>query len=234
MKRKIIRIDKELCNGCGQCASACHEGAIAMVEGKAELISDTYCDGLGACIGECPVGAISFEEREADAFDEKAVEQHLAKDRLPCGCPGTAVKSIEKRPSDDQDSHCLTESRLTNWPVQLALVPASAPYLKNANLVISADCVPFAHAGFHRSFLQGRVCLIACPKLDETGPYLEKLTEIFRTCGVRSIEVPHMEVPCCSGLVRLVEQAMEKSGVSIPLRLTEIGINGEILETAVK
>lgn len=220
--RKIITIDREKCNGCGQCVHACHEGAIEMVDGKAKLVSDVYCDGLGACIGDCPVGAITIVEREAEAFSEAAVKQK--KTKLPCGCPGTAVKTMEKK----TDS-CFSglSSQLTNWPVQLMLVPVSAPYLNQADLLIAADCVPFAFAGFH-GLLKDKVLLVGCPKLDDASVYVEKLTQIFAS-QIRSVSVTFTEVPCCNGLVQIVKKAMEKSGKKIPLKLIRISISGEII-----
>lgn len=239
MIRKIVRIDEEKCNGCGQCATACAEGAIAIIEGKARLVSETYCDGLGACLGECPQDAITIEGREAAAFDIEAVEEHLAHphaptagpEPLPCGCPGTATRALERASGLDA---CLSEaipSQLGNWPVQLRLVPPTAPYLRGAKLLIAADCVPFAFADFHRTFLADRVLLIGCPKLDDAAFYRQKLALIFRDNDIQSVDVVHMEVPCCFGLVQLVAQAAAESGKAVPVSVTKIGIRGEILET---
>jgi Fe-S-cluster-containing hydrogenase component 2 len=200
--RKIIVIDEEKCDGCGLCASACAEGAIAMVEGKARLISETYCDGLGACIGECPRGAITIVEREAEAFDDAAVAAHLH----PAAAP----------------------SRLRTWPVQIHLVPVRAPFLKGAHLTIAADCAAVAYPDFHARFLADRVVMIGCPKLDDAAAYREKLTAIFRENEIREVEVAIMEVPCCGGLARLVAGAIADSGRAIPLRLTRVGVRGEL------
>jgi Pyruvate/2-oxoacid:ferredoxin oxidoreductase delta subunit len=242
--RKIVRIDEERCNGCGLCVPACAEGAIQIIDGKARLVKEQYCDGLGACLGECPQDAITIEEREADDFDERAVEKYLAELRAeeekktpePSGCPGMALRSF--RPGGKAETQPGVgdvgelPSALSNWPVQLRLVPVTAPYLNNARLAIAADCVPFAYADFHRKFLQGKVLLIACPKLDDAGYYVEKLGDMFRTNTIRSIDVVHMEVPCCFGLVQILRSAIERSGRDIPLTLTKVGIRGEILETS--
>ena len=233
-------IDEGRCNGCGQCATACTEGAIEIVNGKARLVSESYCDGLGACLGECPQGAITIEEREAQAFDAEAVEEHLARRRgqvaeqaLPCGCPGTTSQALGDAAYEAEESGQPAPSRLGNWPVQLMLVPSDAPYLQGARLVISADCVPVALADFHRRFLGGRALLLGCPKLDDAGYYREKLAAILVPNDVESVEVVYMEVPCCFGLVRLVQQAIADSGKTIPLTLAKIGIRGEVRETAV-
>lgn len=242
LNRKIVRIDEELCDGCGNCIDACHEGAIALVDGVATLVSDIYCDGLGDCLGECPQDAISIEEREAEAFDEEAVAarvkemEQASEPSEPTsrpqftGCPGSAsqrlrsiVPSIKGLPSEPA-----ANSTLANWPVQLHLVPVQAPYFEGAKLLIAADCVPFAHAGFHSTFLAGRTLIICCPKLDDVSVYLAKLTAIFLNNAIESVEVAHMEVPCCHGLVRLVQQALAASGREIPLSLTQVGIRGEI------
>jgi len=238
--RQVIRIDEEKCNGCGLCATACAEGAIAIIDGKARLISETYCDGLGACLGECPQGAITMEEREAEAFDEEAVMHaktaaaHGPEGPLPCGCPGSHVQTMGPCECSEEPEGQSTEgapSRLRNWPVQMRLVPVTAPYLRNADLVIAADCVPFAFASFHDRFLPGRVLLVGCPKLDDAAFYRQKLTEIFLANDIRSIEVVHMEVPCCGGLVRLVAGAVADAAVQVPITLTRIGINGEVQES---
>jgi NAD-dependent dihydropyrimidine dehydrogenase PreA subunit len=290
-KREIIKIDEEKCDGCGRCVTACTEGAIAIVDGKARLVSETYCDGLGACIGDCPRGALTIETREADVFDEEAVQEHLASDsaketslpetggsqaagagkmsgptqtagtakmsgasRMPgagkpaisgCAftCPGSASQVLDRSgeaeaPAGAADGPApagasngsAPAAQLGQWPVQLHLVPVNAPYFQDADLLISADCAPFAFADFHRKFLRGRALVVGCPKLDDVDAYRRKLTEIFRQNEIRMIEVAHMEVPCCFGLVRLVETALQDSGKAIPLVLTRIGIRGEILE----
>jgi len=240
-RRKIIRIDESKCNGCGLCAGACAEGAIKIINGKARLVSEVYCDGLGACIGKCPQGALTIEERDAAEFDERAVERHLeeekakAKEPLPCGCPGTMARTL--MPHAATVAKCSREetaapSALSNWPVQLRLAPVFAPYFKDANLLISADCVAHAFADFHKRFLNGKTLVIACPKLDDTSSYQGKLAQILRQNEIKSIEVLYMEVPCCFGLVHLVRQAIEESRVKVPVILTKIGIRGEILESS--
>jgi len=233
--RKIISIDEEKCNGCGSCVPACAEGALQIFDGKAKLISETFCDGLGACLGECPQGAITIEERAAEGFDEAAVKRHLEtekllQERLPCGCPSTTVTQFarrEKKGLAGTEEHL--SSGLSHWPVQLTLVPPNAPFLQGGRLVLAADCVPFAYAGFHQNFLENHSLLVACPKLDEFQAHLEKLTEILRRSEVKSLTVVHMEVPCCSGLVNLARQALKLSGKTIPLEEVTISIRGEIL-----
>jgi len=215
VKRKIVKIDEEKCDGCGACVPACAEGALQIIDGKARLVSEKYCDGLGACLGECPQGAITIEEREVEEFDEKA-----AKDRLPCGCLSTTTTQFEKQAP--------SQSMLSHWPVQLALVPPNAPFLQGADLVLAADCVPFAYAGFHQDLLNGHALLVACPKLDDFQAHLKKLTEVLRHSPVKSLTVVHMEVPCCSGLVHMAQQAMRLSGKDIPFREVTIGIRGEL------
>ena len=249
--RKIVRIDEEKCNGCGLCVPSCAEGAIRIIDGKARLVKEQYCDGLGACLGECPQDAITIEVREADEFDENAVENHLAELNTGAkkeekieekeqprhsGCPSLALKSFEAAVNSDENGVAGNgggmPSALSNWPVQLKLVPVTAPYLQNAKLVIAADCVPFAYADFHRKFLKGKVLLIACPKLDDAEYYVKKLADMFGINEIESIDVVHMEVPCCFGLVQILRLALEKSGRDIPLTLTKIGIRGEIVETS--
>ncbi len=236
-KRKIVKIDEDKCTGCGLCIPNCAEGALQIVDGKARLVKEIYCDGLGACLGHCPEDAIAIEERDAAKFDEKATEKHMeelkkkekkTKD-LPCGCPGTAVKSFKKQDlvstvCDSQKS----ESELSNWPIQLMLVPTEAPYLKDADLLIAADCVAFSYSDFHRDFLKGRVLLMGCPKLDAATIYEEKLAEIFKSNSIKSITLLHMEVPCCFGLKQIVNEALRLSGEKIPLKEVTIGIKGEI------
>ncbi len=243
-KRKIITIDEAKCNGCGLCAKACAEGAIQIINGKAKLVSETYCDGLGACIGKCPQDAITLEDREAAEFDPKAVEAHLghhshqaaqpAKEKLPCGCPGTMTQSFARERSVSEPQNMseaeLIPSELRNWPVQLKLVPVTAPYLNGARLVIAADCVPFAFADFHRQFLADRVLLVGCPKLDDVELYRQKLAAIFRENDIKSIEVVHMEVPCCFGLIQLVSAALHETGKTIPFKAIKIGIRGGVID----
>jgi len=232
--RKIVKFDEEKCNGCGACIPACVEGALRIVDGKARLVSDKYCDGLGACLGECPQGAISIEEREAEEFDEEAALAHAHAEEehvpaLPCGCPSTTVSQFEiiEKSSKPQPTEAALQSMLSHWPVQLTLVPPSAPFLQGADVVLAADCVPFAYAGFHQDFLPGKALIVACPKLDDFQAHQRKLTEILRRADVRSLTIVHMEVPCCSGLVYMTQQAMRASGKDIPVQEVNIGIRGD-------
>ncbi|OGV39054.1 MAG: 4Fe-4S ferredoxin [Lentisphaerae bacterium GWF2_49_21] len=235
MKRKIIKIDESKCNGCGLCVSACAESAIQLVNGKAKLVSDIYCDGLGACLGECPQGAIDIEEREASSFDEEAVKKHLSKtsskpisSHQHIGCPGMAAISFTKKPSNSESVKI--DSELTQWPLQLHLVPPVAPYWDGADLLISADCVPFAYANFHSELLKGRKLIIACPKLDNTEPYLEKLTSIIKDNNIKSVTAVRMEVPCCGGITMIAQRAVQESGKNIPFKTIVISIHGEVLD----
>ena len=232
MIRKVIKIDESACNGCGLCAQACHEGAIAMVNGKAKLIRDDYCDGLGNCLPVCPTGAISFEEREAAAFDEEAVKRKAAVPAVPMGgCPGSRAMSFQRRPEPEavQTESAAPRSELMQWPVQIKLVPVNAPYFDNANLLVAADCTAFAYGDFHRRFLKNHIVLIGCPKLDE-GDYAEKLTAILQNNNIRSVRVVRMEVPCCCGIEHAVKQALINSGKMIPWQVTVISTDGQILE----
>jgi len=239
-KRKIVRIDEEKCTGCGLCIPNCAEGALQIIDGKAKLISEKFCDGLGACLGHCPEDAITVIEREAEEFDEKAVETFLhQKKEAPSqpipqpaqftGCPSSRAmhfKVPEARAGSTSSAPIV--SQLTQWPVQLKLVPINAPYFHEADLLITADCVPFAYPDFHRDFLKGKAVVVGCPKLDDIQSYKEKLTEIFKTNPIKSITVPYMEVPCCFGLVKATEDAIAASGKNIPLKKVKIGIRGEI------
>ncbi|UCG82235.1 MAG: 4Fe-4S binding protein [Dehalococcoidia bacterium] len=251
--RKIVRIDEEKCDGCGCCVPACAEGALQIIDGKAKLVGEIYCDGLGACLGECPQDAITIEEREAEEFDEVAVEHHLhsmqqPEEQLPCGCPSTTVRQFEQtapfsgcpsanvarftRPEGSVAATAETgrqESLLGHWPVQLTLVPPTAPFLRGADVVLAADCVPFAYPEFHRDFLNDRALLVACPKLDDYQAHLGKLIEILRQPEPKSLRVVHMEVPCCSGLVQMARQAIAASGRDIPFNEVTVGIRGELL-----
>jgi len=239
-KRKIIEINEERCDGCGQCVIACVEGAIRMIDGKARLISDQYCDGLGVCLGKCPRDAISIVEREAEEFSETAVEQHLKittidEPVMACGCPSTHIQSFppsskcgtagdEKLPQENR-------SALSHWPVQIRLVPPQAPFLKGADLLVAADCTPIAYPDFHRDFLVGKVVMTGCPKFDDDRPYIDKFTQIFEEADIRSITALVMEVPCCQGLPVILQKAMERAGKNIPLEKIVIGTSGRIIKT---
>lgn len=242
-KRAIIHIDEEKCNGCGLCVPNCVEGAIQIVDGKAKLTADRLCDGLGACLGHCPQDALLVEEREADEFDEAAVaayvhsQQSLHQSGSPQqaaphggGCPGSRMLSFgNSQTTESQSGNLAQPSALRQWPVQLQLVPASAPCFQDADLLVAADCVPFAYPDFHRKLLRNKTVVMACPKLDQVGPYVEKLTAIFRDNNINSITVAHMEVPCCFGLMQLVKTALSLSGRSdIPVYDINIGIQGDI------
>lgn len=230
MIRKIIKIDEEKCNGCSACAKACHEGAIEMIEGKAKLTREDYCDGLGDCLPACPTNAISFEEREAPAYDEEAV-QRAKKEKeavipLPCGCPGTQSKAIKR---DNFSAVTPVTSQLTQWPVQIKLVPIKAPYFDGANLLVAADCTAYAYGNFHNDFIRNSVTLIGCPKLDE-GDYTEKLTQIIARNNIKSVKVVRMEVPCCGGIENAVRNALQISGKFIPWQVVTISTDGRILD----
>ena len=238
--RKIIEIDEEKCDGCGQCIPACAEGAIQIVEGKARIVKDMFCDGLGACMGECPNDALKIIEREADEFDEEAVEKHLAKAEknqikelnLPCGCPSTKIQSfvlpesgfVAIKPAAGE-----LVSSLSHWPVKIRLVPANAPFLKGADLLVLADCVSVAFPALHRDFLKGRAVTMGCPKFDDVQEYIDKFAEIFKTADIKSITVVTMEVPCCSGLPMIVQKGMETSKKKIPVEEIVISARGKIL-----
>lgn len=226
MKRNIIMIDEEKCNGCGLCITACHEGAIDLVNGKAKLAREHYCDGLGDCLPACPMNAISFEVREAPAYDEAAVKAAQQKKSEPCGCPGTTARAFAPKPviAPMQPS----TSQLASWPVQIQLVPVHAPYFHHVHLLIAADCSAYAYGNFHQEFMQGKVTIIGCPKLDPVN-YAEKLAEILMGNEILSVSVVRMEVPCCGGIERATKQAVEKSGTQIPLRVVTISTTGEVL-----
>lgn len=233
MIRKIIHIDEEKCNGCGACAAACHEGAIEMVNGKARLAREDYCDGLGDCLPACPTGAITFEEREAPAYDHTAVlAAKQKKSPLPCGCPGTQAKAIHREscavPATSA-AQAPTVSQLSQWPVQIKLVPVSAPYLNGAKLLIAADCTAYAYGNFHNEFIRDHVTLIGCPKLDEED-YAEKLTQIIAGNNIKSVTVVRMEVPCCGGIENAVKRALQESGKFIPWNVVTVSTDGKILD----
>ncbi|MGD0658926.1 MAG: 4Fe-4S binding protein [Syntrophorhabdales bacterium] len=242
-RRKIIEIDEGLCSGCGECAAACAEGAIRIIDGKARLIAETYCDGLGACLGECPEGALTITERESDEFDPAAVEEHLKaggskggdeEPAMACGCPSRNIEVFppSKRALERTSGKHGEEvpSALTHWPVQIRLIPPSAPFLRNADLLIAADCTPLAYAGFHQNLIPGKVVMLGCPKFDDVEEYIGKFTEIFKTAGIKSVTVVDMEVPCCSKLPMLVRKAVTLSGKAIPLEEIVIGRQGSILQ----
>ncbi|MGN1114711.1 MAG: ATP-binding protein [Oscillospiraceae bacterium] len=231
MIRKIIKIDEKKCNGCGACASACHEGAIDIVDGKAKLMRENYCDGLGDCLPTCPTNAISFEEREAAAYDEEAVRKAKMKkqaDNLPCGCPGTHSISLNRENNSDNNITVNVSSQLSQWPVQIKLVPINAPYFNGANLLIAADCTAYAYGNFHNEFIRNRVTLIGCPKLDE-GDYADKLTEIIKNNNIRSVTVVRMEVPCCGCIENAIIKALQASDKFIPWRVITIATDGSII-----
>ena len=235
MKRKIIQIDEEKCNGCGICVTACHEGAIGLENGKAKLLRDDYCDGLGDCLPGCPENAITFIEREALAYDEKAVKENLKKQKTHShgngGCPGSNSQTFNRKDTTDNQSEKAREdikSRLNQWPVQIKLVPINAPYFNDSNLLIAADCTAFAYGNFHEKFMKNNTTLIGCPKLDDTD-YSEKLTEIIKN-EINNVTVVKMEVPCCSGIAEAVRKALKESGKMIPWQIVTISIQGEIIE----
>ena len=231
MIRRIITIDEEKCNGCGLCAEACHEGAIGIVDGKAKLLREDYCDGLGDCLPACPMNAISFEEREAPAYDEEAVRKAKMQKfgvKLPCGCPGTQSKALKRETKSAADA-VKTESKLMQWPVQIKLVPVTAPYFDGANLLIAADCTAYAYGNFHNEFIRNRITLIGCPKLDE-GDYAEKLTAIIANNNIKSVTIVRMEVPCCGGIENAAKRAIQASGKFLPWQVVTISTDGRILD----
>lgn len=232
MKRRIINIDEEKCNGCGACAQACHEGAIGMVNGKAKLLRDDYCDGLGDCLPTCPTGAITFVEREAAEYDEKAVLENKRKKlaaAMPHGCPGHQLRRFERaeEANDEANTEHRSVSRLGQWPCQIKLVPINAPYFNDAKLLIAADCTAYAYANMHEDFMKGKITLIGCPKLDDTD-YSEKLTEIIATNDIKSVTVVRMEVPCCGGLEAAAKKALQASGKFIPWQVVTLSLDGKI------
>jgi NAD-dependent dihydropyrimidine dehydrogenase PreA subunit len=258
IKRKIVHIDEERCNGCGQCVSACAEGAIELEGGKARLVAEKYCDGLSACLGECPMGAISMIERAADPFDEEAVERYLAGKKgagehaveahdgsvnppspdlaapmsLPCGCPSTQLQMLAPANSGtaDDGAGIRQATRLTHWPVQIRLVPPTAPFLRNADILVASDCTPVAYPNFHEELLKGKVVLMGCPKFDDTDEYIDRFTAVFSTADIRSITIAIMEVPCCSKMPRIVETALKRSGRKIPIETIVISPRGQIVQ----
>ena len=243
VKRRIIQIDDELCDGCGQCVPSCAEGAIQIIDGKARLVDEKYCDGLGACLGECPTGALSVVDHEAEEFDEKAVEEYLSSKAqekspdeamLPCGCPSAQIQSfvfpVSHQDINEPAIQKSSISALSHWPVKIRLVPPTAPFLKGADLLVVADCVPVVYSSFHQDFLKGRAVLVGCPKFDDVQEYIDKFVEIFKTANIKSITVPIMEVPCCSGLPMILKKAMEEAKKEIPVELVVISARGEVLK----
>ena len=241
VRRKIIEIDEERCDGCGLCVPSCAEGALQVVDGKVRLVEEKYCDGLGACLGDCPNDALRVIESEAAEFDEEAVEEFLkskehtqaqGEETMACGCPSSQIQSFAVKTACEQAnepvSHGKSDSALTHWPVQIRLVPLTAPYLKGADLLVAADCTPVAYPDFHQDFLQGKVVMVGCPKLDDGEAYVQKFADIFNTAGVRSVTVVVMEVPCCQGLPIIVEKGMDAAGKKIPLEKVIISRRGEI------
>ena len=236
MKRRIIEIDENKCNGCGACAAACHEVAIAMVDGKARLMRDDYCDGLGDCLPTCPTGAITFVEREAAAYDEQAVMENKQRKMrkegmtLPCGCPGSQSRQIQHAEGGSTEMPRIEQtSRLSQWPVQIKLVPVNAPYFDGARLLIAADCTAYAYAAFHERFIKGHITLVGCPKLDGVD-YSEKLTEIIRENDIKSVTVVRMEVPCCGGLELAAKKALQQSRKFIPWQVVTVTVDGWLVE----
>jgi len=252
IKRRIVKIDEDKCDGCGQCIMSCAEGALQIIDGKARLVSDKYCDSLGACLGECPQDAISIIEREGEPFDEESVKKHLAgqsptvpdkacgcpsadvlqfekKDTLPCGCPSSTVSQFKATAKEEAATLGSQSSELAHWPVQLTLVPPKAPFLQGADVLLAADCTAFASGAFHHDFLKNHALLVACPKLDNYEAHLAKLTEVLRQSDVKSLTVLRMEVPCCAGLTRMAMQAILSSDKDIPFKESIISTRGEIV-----
>jgi len=252
VKRKMIEIDEDKCDGCGQCAIACAEGALAIIDGKAKVVNEVFCDGLGACIGECPQGALTIVEREAPEFDEGAVKHHLDRsdpekawalahghvrsharaspEPEPCGCPSATPMTLKSSRAARAHEADDLPPELTSWPIQWRLVSPAMPFFKGADLLLAADCVPFAFRDFHGRFLQGKTVIIGCPKLDDQAAYLEKLASVFREAGPRSVTIVRMEVPCCSGLTSIAKEALRRAGKDLPLKEIVVGIKGDVLE----
>jgi Fe-S-cluster-containing hydrogenase component 2 len=239
IKRKIVHIDEDKCNGCGLCIPNCVEGALKIVNGKAKLVSDVFCDGLGACLGHCPQDAIKIIERESEDFDEKAVEEHLrgqtpkekgSDPSLPHGCPGAQLREFQRKPASSPTTTAAGPSELTQWPIQLNLVPPMAPFLKGADVVVVADCVPASYPDFHQGILKGKKMVMGCPKFDDVEHYVEKLAQMITTAELKSIAVAIMEVPCCSVLSHAVQEAIKISKTSIPFEEITISLRGERLK----
>jgi len=231
VKRSIVHIDEEKCNGCGQCIPNCAEGALQVIDGKARMVDDAYCDGLGACLGHCPQDAITIMERDASEFDEEAVHDHLetlkANETLACGCPASQVQLLEGSP-EVEDVEASTHSALRHWPIQLNLVPIKAPFFRDADLLLLADCAAVAYPALHQRLLEGRTVVMGCPKFDDVKHYVEKLAEILKVNDVRSLTVAHMEVPCCSALNVVARRALDASGKMIPTQRLIVSVDGDI------
>lgn len=242
VNRKIIEIDEDLCDGCGQCVPSCAEGALQIVDGKARLVAEKYCDGLGACLGECPTGALTVVEREAEDFNEEAVEKYLnsmveeesaENATMACGCPSSQIQSFVPpescRDANKPVSYGDGPSELSHWPVQIRLVPPHAPFLKGADLLVVADCTPIAYPNFHRDFLKGKAVMVGCPKFDDYHEYTKKFADIFRIADIKSVTVVVMDVPCCQGLPGIVEEGMASAGKTFPVEKVIISSRGEIV-----
>ena len=234
--RNIVKIDEEKCNGCGECIDACAEGAIELIDGKAKLVSEIYCDGLGACLGHCPQDAITIEQRQADEFDEKATEAHLTEQKSSQQqsgfvCPGSMAQKLREKAEANTTEDVTVQSQLSQWPVQLKLVSPQAPYLTGSDLLMVADCVPFAMGDFHNKFLKNHSIVIGCPKLDDSRFYIEKLAEIVKINTLNSLTVVHMEVPCCSGLSHIAKEAIAGSGVKLSFEDITIDLRGNVIKT---
>jgi NAD-dependent dihydropyrimidine dehydrogenase PreA subunit len=242
VNRKIIEIDEERCDGCGNCVPSCAEGALQIIDGKAKLVADLYCDGLGACLGECPTGALSVIEREAEEFDEEAVEGFLnskekeaakTEETLACGCPSSQIQTLKPSAACEEANQPIRAqgagSALSHWPVQIRLVPPTAPFLKGADLLVVSDCAPVVYPNFQRDFVEGRVVMVGCPKFDDAPEYIEKFADIFKVADIKSVTVLVMEVPCCQGMPVIVEKGMEAANKKIPVEKVVVGVKGDII-----
>jgi ferredoxin len=242
VNRKIIEIDEELCDGCGQCVPSCAEGALEIIEGKARLIAEVYCDGLGACVGECPTGALTVTEREADEFEEEAVEAFLkSKDKeipvqeeaMACGCPSSQIQDFVPTGACEGANQPVSQesqdSALAHWPVQIKLVPPTAPFLQGADLLVAADCTAVAYPHFQRDFVEGKAVMVGCPKLDDAEEYVQKFADVFSRAGIKSVRVVVMEIPCCQGLPVIVQKGMQKAGKYIPMEKVVISPRGDLM-----
>jgi NAD-dependent dihydropyrimidine dehydrogenase PreA subunit len=254
-KRKIIKIDEDKCNGCGECVTGCHEGALQIVDGKAKLVNESFCDGFGNCIGECPTGALTIEERDAEEFDLEATATHLketrsedaVKEMLAAqkahseddevktppsgGCPGSRMKMMNNNEDDTENNNSdnvKIKSELKNWPVEINLLSPNAPYFEDADLLVTADCVPVAYANYHQEMVRGRVVALGCPKLDDANAYVEKLEAIIANNDINNITIARMEVPCCGGLVKIVEKAINRAGPDLEVEVMTVGVNGDL------